>query len=46
MEGDVVPMPTVPFVVKLPLDVVVALPPTQRLEEAERFVVEALPMNC
>src|SRR3989344_7559537 len=36
-------MPTEPFVVKFPLLVVVALPPTQKLLETERLVVEALP---
>ena len=41
--GEVVPMPTDPFVVKVPLLVVVALPPTQRFPEMERLVVEALP---
>ena len=35
-------MPTLPLVVKFPLAVVVALPPTQRLFATERFEVEAL----
>ena len=36
-------MPIFPFVVKVPLLVVVALPPTQRLFEMERLVEEAFP---
>jgi len=40
--GVEVPMPMEPFVVKVPFEVVVALPPTQRLFETERLVVEAL----
>src|SRR3989338_9618713 len=35
-------MPILPLVVKLPFEVVVALPPTQRLFETERLVEEAL----
>ncbi len=35
------PTVSVPIVEKLPLDVVVAFPPTQRLEDIETFVVEA-----
>ena len=41
-NGVVVPTPMRPLVVKFPFDVVVALPPTQRLLEMERLVVEAL----
>src|SRR3989344_7920155 len=40
--GVVVPMPILPLVVKLPFEVVVALPPTQRLFAMERLVEEAL----
>src|SRR3990167_2865929 len=36
------PTVTLPFVLKLPAAVVVALPPTQRLLDTERLVVEAL----
>ena len=41
-HGEVEPTPMLPLVVKLPFEVVVALPPTQRLFETERLVVEAL----
>ena len=41
-HGVVVPTPILPVVVKFPLLVVVALPPTQRLFEMERLVVLAL----
>ena len=41
--GDVVPIPMLPFVVKVPAEEVVALPPTQRFPEMERLVVEAFP---
>ena len=43
--GDVVPMPTLPFVVKVPFEVVVALPPIHELPDIDRFVVEAPPFK-
>ena len=42
-QGEVVPMPTLPLVVKVPAEVVVALPPTQREFEMERSEVLAFP---
>ena len=44
-QGVVVAIPMDPVVVNVPAEDVVAFPPTQRLEDTDKFVVEAPPLK-